>query len=58
MTLEEWDMKVQGLTRKEWLWQKRRARLREWLQTAGEVAGGTIAVALGALLSWLFLAVS
>ena len=56
MTLEEWDMKVLGLTRKEWLRQKRRARLREWLQTAGEVAGGTIAVALGALLSWLFLA--
>lgn len=56
MTLEEWDRKVKGLTRKEWLRQKRRARLREWLQTVGEVAGGTVAVALGALLSWLFLA--
>ena len=56
MTLEEWDMQVQGLTREEWLRLKRRARLREWLQTAGAVSGGTVAVALGALLSWLFLA--
>ena len=58
MTIEEWDMRLQGLTREEWLARKRRARRRERLQAAGEAVGVIFVLAMYAMIAWLFLAVT
>lgn len=56
MTLEEWDSQLSGMTLEEYDREICRRLRRRRLRAAGEVAGGVMALALLALVAWLFLA--
>ena len=56
MTLEEWDRQLSGLSLEEYDREVRRRVRRRRLRAAGEVVAGVLALAMFALLAWLFLA--
>ena len=56
MTLEEWDRQLSGLSLEEYDREVRRRAWRRRLRAAGEIAAGVLALAMFALLAWLFLA--
>ena len=56
MTLEEWDRQLSGLSLEEYDREVRRRVRRRRLKAAGEVVAGVLALALLALVAWLFLA--
>lgn len=56
MTLEEWDRQLSGMSLEEYDREVRRRVRRRLLRAAGEVAAGVLAIALLALVAWLFLA--
>ena len=56
MTLEEWDRQLSGLSLCEYDREIRRTLRRGRLRAAGEVVAGVLALAMLALVAWLFLA--
>lgn len=56
MTLEEWDRQLSGMTLEEYDREICRRLRRRRLKAAGEVVAGVLALALLALVAWLFLA--
>ena len=55
MTLEEWDRQLSGLSLEDYDREIRRRVRRRLLRAAGEVVDGILALALIALVAWLFL---
>lgn len=56
MTLEEWDRQLSGLSLEDLDREIRRRVRRRLLMAAGEVVAWVLALALLALVAWLFLA--
>ncbi len=56
MTLEEWDRQLSGLSLEDYDREIRRRVRRRLLRAVGEVVAGVLALALLALVAWLFLA--
>ena len=56
MTLEEWDRQLSGLSLCEYDREISRTLRRGRLRAAGEVVAGVLALAMLALVAWLFLA--
>ena len=56
MTIQEWDRQLSGMSQEEYDRKIRQSLRRRRLKVAGEVAGGVLALALLALVAWLFLA--
>ena len=56
MTIQEWDRQLSGMTPEEYDRAMRRRAWRRRLRAAGEVVAGVLALAMFALLAWLFLA--
>ena len=56
MTMEEWVRQLSGVMPEEYNREIRRRWRRRRLRAAGEVVAGVLALALLALVAWLFLA--